>query len=162
MKKPQLLQLIQRGGRHQPAIYRFGANETLKIYAGGRVDIGDAVTGEVVRRINTSWLRDWGYSPAKLFPGDTDDQFLECTNQTPWREHIINVVRTVAFAGALGVALAMVSSITGCTSYILQQLDKDIATSTEHPTNNYQAQANFKQANKHANEFLVRSRAKED
>lgn len=162
MKKPQLLQLIQKGGRHQPAIYRFGANETLKIYAGGRVDICDAVTGEVVRRINTSWLRDWGYSPAKLFAGDTDDQFLECTNQTSWREHIINVVRTVAFAGALGVALAMVSSITGCTSYVLQQLDKDIATSTEHPTNNYQTQANFKQANKYANEFLVRSRAKED
>lgn len=161
MKKPQLLQLMQKGSRHQPAIYRFGANETLKIYACGRVDICDLSTGEVVREIDCDWLRDWGYSPAKLMAGNTSDQFFSWKQSPAWRDRVIDAARAVLFASALGVVLATVSSITGCTNYVLQQLDKDISTTTVAPVANYKDKAEFKRANQHANEFLAKSRVSE-
>ena len=154
MKKPQLLQLIQKGGRHQPAIYRFGANETLKIYAGGRVDICDAATDEVVRPINTSWLREWGYSPVKLFSGDTDDQFIDDGVKVSAFEYALNALRSIGFTTLLAGLFIVVSNTTGCTDYVFTQLDKDIATTATHPVDNYQRKLEFKQANEHANKFL--------
>ena len=158
MKKPQLLQLIQKGGRHQPAIYRFGANETLKIYAGGQVDICNAKTDEVVHVIDKSWLRDWGYSPVKLFAGDTDDQFIDDGVNVSASEYALNALRGIGFATLLASLFIVVSNTTGCTDYVFTQLDKDIATTATHPVDNYERQLEFKQATEHANQFLASNR----
>lgn len=158
MKKPQLLQLIQKGGRHQPAIYRFGANETLKIYAGGQVDICNAKTDEVVHVIDKSWLRDWGYSPVKLFAGDTDDQFIDDGVNVSASEYALNALRGIGFATLLASLFIVVSNITGCTDYVFTQLDKDIATTATHPVDNYERQLEFKLATEHANQFLASNR----
>ena len=158
MKNPQLLQLIQKGGRHQPAIYRFGANETLKIYAGGQVDICNAKTDEVVHVIDKSWLRDWGYSPAKLFASNTEDQFIDERLKASASEHAINALRGIGFTTLLAGLFIVVSNTTGCTDYVFTQLDKDIATTATHPVDNYERQLEFKQSNEHANRFLANNR----
>ncbi|WP_131667420.1 hypothetical protein [Psychrobacter pygoscelis] len=51
----------------------------------------------------------------------------------------------------VGVIL-IVCAITGCHKPVLTQLDRDIATSTIEPLENFRA------ANKHANEFLAANR----
>lgn len=158
MKTPQLLTLIQRSTRFTPSIYRFGANETLNIYHDGRVDICDAKTGYVVRKIDYDWLRDWGYSPAKLLAGDEEDQFINDGPKTSLAEHAINALRGIGFTTLLVGLFIVVGNITGCTDYVFAQLDKDIATTSIAPVDAYYEQVEFKQANEHANNFLAKNR----
>jgi len=56
------------------------------------------------------------------------------------------------FCALLGPTLGIVLTLVGCTSFVMKQLDQDIATSTSEPL------ASFKQSNEHANDFLARNR----
>lgn len=157
----QTLQLIQRGDRQKPTIYKFGANETLCLYRdhAGTIEICD-LQGRHIRSLNSDELRDWGYSPVKLINGETVNQFLD-DNSEPLSAKVTKGLKTTAIASVVGMVFGFTSNMTGCTEYVLKQADKDIATTTIAPVENLQRHIEFKEAEKHANDFLAKQRTKQ-
>ena len=77
----QNLKLINKGDRCTPATYQFGRNERLNIHPNNYADLTDANTGACIRTFEWDFVRNMGYSPAKLLAGNEIDQFLDtpCT-----------------------------------------------------------------------------------
>lgn len=130
---PQLLELLKKGNRITPTVYKLGANEHLNIHAADSyADLTDAATGSYVRQIGWDGLRDMGYSPAKLLAGNETDQFM--TAPKPSLLVMAQSYGTHALAGlAVAVVISIVSATTGCTTYLLSQAEQDVATSTVAP-----------------------------
>lgn len=82
-------------------------------------------------------------------------QLLERLNQ------IRSGVTHIAAGLVAGLALAAVGNITGCNSYLLNQVEQDVATSTIEPRINSIDSTElieFRQQNKEANEKLAKMR----
>lgn len=129
---PQTLTLINKGDRHAPATYQFGRNERLNIHQNNYADLTDANTGTCIRTFDWDFVRNMGYSPAKLLAGNEIDQFVDnpCKNALAagksYAKHIIG--------GALvGIAIAAIGNITGCTDLMIDKAEQDISTSTIQP-----------------------------
>ena len=127
----QLLKLIKQGGRAKPTIYEFGYNGHLNIHQNNYASLTDATSGELIRAITWSDIRQMGYSPAKLLEGNTTDQFID-KPASPLRSAKTYVNCTIGGLMA-GMLLAAVSNITGCTNLVSKQIEQDVATSTIAP-----------------------------
>lgn len=153
----QTLKLIQKGDRTKPVIYKLGSNEILCLYRDqlGTIEICDQ-QGRHIRSITKEDLIGWGYSPAKLYSGNEDDQFVDDYSE-PLVSKVAKAIKVTALATVAGVVIGFAGNATGCTEYVLKQADKDIATTTVAPVKNMQRQIEFKAAEKHANEFLAKN-----
>ena len=128
----QALKLIKKGDRFTPTVYRFGASEHLNIrYQDQYADLTDAKTGACIRIIGWDGLRDMGYSPAKLLNGNESDQSFNATDDT-WQT-IRSYGNYIAGGLAAALAIALVGVITGCTSFVIDSVEQDVATSTIEP-----------------------------
>lgn len=129
---PVLLEVLQVGNREKPTVLKFGANEVIMMYRTGEVHICNAYTYAVHEVISNEILRDWGYSPASLIQGNRTDQFLYV------RKNGISMDDIKGGLSMLFVILivCVISHFSGCTEYMLKQLDKDIATTTYYPVQN--------------------------
>lgn len=126
----QLLKLVKKGDRFAPTVYQFGANEHLNIHRADQyADLTDAATGACIRIIGWQGLRDMGYSPANLLDC-TGDQRLASVS---FIHHLRDCTKQIALGLTVALSIAIIGSITGCNSYLLSQLDQDIATSTIEP-----------------------------
>ena len=154
----QTLKLLQRGDRTKPTIYKLGANETLCFYRDmqGTIEICDT-QGRFIRSLTRYDLLDWGYSPAKLSAGNEVDQFSDDISE-PLTTKLVRLATQLLVVIVTAIALGAISNITGCTTYVLKQADKDIATTTIAPVENSLEQVRFKQAQIHANEYLAKQR----
>lgn len=131
---PQLLKLIKKGDRFTPTVYQFGANERLNIHFEDQyADLTDAQTGAFIRSIGWQGLRDMGYSPAKLLDGDTSDQR---SNSVSFGQHLLDCSKYLLAGFAVAALIALAGLPTGCTNFVLDQAEQDIATSTIEPRSN--------------------------
>ena len=163
---PQLLELIKRGDRFTPTVYRFGAREHLNIHRADQyADLTDAETGSCVRRLSWQELRDWGYSPAKLLDGNTTDQFMTADDSV--YSHLQSGAKQVLVGLVIAGLIMAVGAITGCNNYIISQLNKDtsshkllLADSVNQDDLDddaiYLASKQYADA-KHANDFLAKA-----
>jgi len=153
----QTLKLIQKGDRTKPTIYKLGANETLCFHRDqlGTIEICDT-QGRFIRSLTRYDLLDWGYSPAKLAAGNEVDQFSEDVSE-PLTTKLARMATQFLVVIVAAIAFGTISNVTGCTTYVLKQADRDIATTTIAPVKNTQRQVEFKAAEKHANEFLAKN-----
>lgn len=81
--------------------------------------------------------------------------------QTELLNQIKSSVAHIAGGLVTGVALVVVGNITGCTNYLLNQVDQDIATSTIEPRINSidsPELIEFRRQNKEANAKLAKMR----
>jgi hypothetical protein len=125
---PQSLELLNRGDRFAPTVYRFGANERLNIHCSDQyADLTDAKTGACIRIIGWQGLRDMGYSPAKLLEGNESDQFY---HQQIRRFMPVTYTKHTIAGVVCAAAIAIVGSLTGCNGFITSQIEQDVATST--------------------------------
>lgn len=46
---------------------------------------------------------------------------------------VISGIETALIGGMVSTAIILVSTVTGCTDYVLNQVEKDVATSTIYP-----------------------------
>lgn len=154
----QTLKLLQRGDRTKPTIYKLGANETLCFYRDmqGTIEICDT-QGRFIRSLTRYDLLDWGYSPAKLAAGNEVDQFSDDVSE-PLTTKLARMATQCLVVIVAAIAFGTISNITGCTTYVLKQADRDIATTTIAPVENMQRKIEFKAAENHANEFLAKQR----
>lgn len=130
---PQVLELIKKADRNQPAVYKFGGSERLNIhFEDNYADITDASTGAYIRYIGWDSLRDWGYSPAKLLAGNEVDQFID-SNKVCFFSHAKSCAKHVIAGLAAAVVIVVISNTTGCTNYLAKQLNQDMKTSTVYP-----------------------------
>ncbi|WP_230656947.1 hypothetical protein [Psychrobacter sp. I-STPA10] len=127
----QILQRLQLGNRNTPTAYRFGSREILTVHANGAAEICN-LTGEPVHVIGWDGIRNMGYCPAKLLRGETVDQFLD-TPSVDFKQMAFSVIGTLALMAFLASAMVLVGNITGCTKFIVQQAEKDVAVSTVYP-----------------------------
>lgn len=127
----QLLRLLKKGDHFAPTSYQFGANEHLNIHrSDDYADLTNAKTGSCIRIIGWDGVRNMGYCPIKLLKGNTSDQHLSSVLLLKQlRECAVQIAGGVAVA----VAIAVIGSVTGCTSYMLDQIEQDVATSTIGP-----------------------------
>lgn len=125
------LKLINKGSRFVPTTYKFGANKHLNIHAADNyADLTDAETGAYIRYIGWDGLRNINYSPAKLLAGNTIDQLLDAPIQSHLLEQVKSSLKYVFSGLALSLIIAGVGNVTGCTDYMLSQMEQDVATST--------------------------------
>lgn len=151
----QNLKLINKGDRCTPATYQFGRNESLNIHPNNYADLTDANTGACIRTFDWDFVRNMGYSPAKLLAGNEIDQFLD----TPYTAALTATksgLKHIAGGLVVGLMIAVISNATGCTDLVLHQVEKDVATSTIEPRAT-QAEldlARFQEQNAYANKTL--------
>lgn len=127
---PQLLALIKKGDRFAPTVYQFGANEHLNIHRADQyADLTDAQTGSCIRILGWQGLRDMGYSPANLLDCEGDQRLKSVS----FMQHLQDCTKQIALGLAIAVSIAVVGAITGCNSYVLAQIEQDVATSTSQP-----------------------------
>ena len=152
----QTLKLLQNGDRTKPTIYKLGSSEILCLYRdqAGTIEICD-LQGRHIRSLTKEDLIAWGYSPAKLYRGNTHDQLVDDVSE-PLTSKVARGLKASAIAAVMGVIVGFTGNVTGCTEYVLKQADKDIATTTIEPVENLQKQIDFKAAEKHANDFLAK------
>lgn len=156
----QLLELLNKGDRFTPTTYRFGARERLNIHADGYADLTDADTGSYIRTLNWDGVRNMGYCPAKMLEGNTTDQHLDRINPALLQQ-IKSCVKYVCGGLAVAVTISIVGNLTGCTSYLLNQAEQDIATSTIEPRINSidsPELIEFRRQNQDANAKLAKMR----
>lgn len=154
----QTLKLLQRGDRTKPTIYKLGANETLCFHRDqlGTIEICDT-QGRFIRSLTRYDLLDWGYSPAKLAAGNEVDQFSDDVSE-PLTTKLARMATQCLVVIVAAIAFGTISNVAGCTTYVLKQADRDIATTTIAPVENMQRKIEFKAAENHANEFLAKQR----
>lgn len=151
----QNLKLINKGDRLTPATYQFGRNERLNIHPNNYADLTDANTGACIRTFDWDFVRNMGYSPAKLLAGNEIDQFLD----TPYTAALTatkSSLKHIAGGLVVGLMIAVISNATGCTGLVIDKANQDIATSTIEPRAT-QAEldlARFQEQNAYANKTL--------
>lgn len=151
----QNLKLINKGDRYAPAVYQFGRNERLNIHQNNYADLTDANTGACIRMFDWDFVRNMGYSPAKLLAGNEIDQFIDspCKSALTASKSYVNHV----IGGALiGLAIAAIGNVTGCTDLVIDKAEQDISTSTIQPraAQTNISLAHFQEQNAYANEKL--------
>ncbi|WP_352309044.1 hypothetical protein [Psychrobacter sp. W2-37-MNA-CIBAN-0211] len=128
-----VLKLINKGSRTVPTTYKFGANEHLNIHATENyADLTDAVTGAYIRHIGWDGLRNMNYAPAKLLAGNTSDQLLNAPAKSLLAKCVKSSVKYLLGGFTLALVLSAVGNVTGCTDYLMSQVEQDIATSTTY------------------------------
>lgn len=151
----QNLKLINKGDRITPATYQFGRNERLNIHPNNYADLTDANTGACIRTFDWDFVRNMGYSPAKLLAGNEIDQFLD----TPYTAALTatkSYIKHIAGGLVVGLMIAVISNATGCTGLVIDKANQDIATSTIEPraTHTDMSLAHFQEQNAYANKTL--------
>ena len=158
----QLLKLIKQGDRYAPTVYQFGANEHLNIHYNDQyADLTDAHTGAYIRQIGWQGLRDMGYSPAKLLEGNAENQSLPSAG---FVGHLADCAKYLTAGVALALTIAAIGSVTGCSNYVLSQIEQDVATSTVEPRSSYlsgEDLVEFQRQSAHANDFLAQAYGRE-
>mgnify|MGYP003600024905 CR=1 FL=1 len=151
----QRLALINKGDRITPATYHFGRNERLNIHPNNYADLTDANTGACIRTFDWDFVRNMGYSPAKLLAGNEIDQFIDNSHRsalTAGKSYVNHII-----GGALiGLAIAAIGNVTGCTDLVIDKAEQDISTSTIQPraAQSEISLAHFQAQNAYANEKL--------
>ena len=115
----------------------------------------DANTGACIRTFDWDFVRNMGYSPAKLLAGNEIDQFLD----TPYTAALTatkSSLKHIAGGLVVGLMIAAISNATGCTDLVLHQAEKDVATSTIEPraAHTDMSLAHFQEQNAYANKTL--------
>jgi hypothetical protein len=128
----QLLKLINKGGRFKATTYQFGLDKHLNIHLEDQyADITNAETGAYIRQVGWDGLLEMGYSPAKLLAGNEVDQFM-ASNKPSIADHLKSGVKYIAGGLALAVVISTVGNVTGCTDYVFNKIEQDVATSTTY------------------------------
>ena len=150
----QLLKLIKQGDRTAPTIYQLGRNERLNIHHNNYANVTDATSGDCIRAMTWSDVRNMGYSPSKLLDGNQVDQLLDKPAKAP--RSIKTYINHILGGLAAGMLIAAVSNTTGCTSLVADKIEQDVATSTIAPrtAQNAAQLADFKEQTAYANEKL--------
>lgn len=151
----QNLKLINKGDRYAPATYQFGRNERLNIHQNNYADLTDANTGACIRTFDWDFVRNMGYSPAKLLAGNEVDQFID----SPYKSTLTagkSYVNHIIGGALIGLAIAAIGNVTGCTGLVIDKAEQDISTSTIQPraAQSEISLAHFQAQNAYANEKL--------
>lgn len=83
------------------------------------------------------------YLNNQLSAGNEVDQFSDDISE-PLTTKLVRLATQLLVVIVTAIALGAISNITGCTTYVLKQADKDIATTTVAPVENMQRQIEFK------------------